>query len=309
MIVDGKEIKGVYLPLVTPFLGGEIDYVSLDRLLTRYLRSGVAGLVLLGTTGESPVLAREERDAVVDRVSTVVKGSLPLFLGIAGNDTRSVATTVRLAEDLPVDGYLITAPYYNRPTQAGLIAHFDALLTETERAVLVYNIPYRTGVNLENASLLNLVDRHRHLVGVKDSSGDIKQTLELLREGKDRLAVLTGEDHLFFASVACGGAGGILAAAHIQPESFVQVYNDLISGSRLVALARWNDLSRWIGLLFRESNPAPVKLWLADQGLLRSPECRLPLTAVSNSLAEELRRALPKDDAPAVDEDDHSAPS
>jgi 4-hydroxy-tetrahydrodipicolinate synthase len=296
--VTTQGIGGVYLPLVTPFLDGEVDHDSLDRLMARYRGAGFAGLILLGTTGESPVLSVEESDRIVEQVAGVLGGELPLYLGVGGNDTRAVAASVRRANELPVDGYLVTAPYYNRPSQTGLIAHFDAVVSETDRDVIVYNIPYRTGVNLENASLFELVGRHDHVVGIKDTSGNITQTLELLREGRGRLAVLAGDDHLFFASIALGGAGGVLAAAHVEPEKFVQVFRDLRAGEADAALDRWNELSAWIPLLFGEPNPAPVKRWLADQGLIRSAECRLPLTAVSDGLAERLRGDLPRDAAP-----------
>src|SRR4051812_23972953 len=288
-------LGGVYLPLVTPFLDGEVDHHSLERLLTRYRGSGIAGFVLLGTTGESPVLSGEESDAIVEQVAAVLGGELPLYLGVSGNDTRSVAATVRRSAGLPVDGYLVTAPYYNRPSQAGLIAHFDAVVSETDRDVIVYNIPYRTGVNLENASLFDLAERHRHIVGVKDTCGDIKQTLELLREGRGRLAVLAGDDHLFFASVALGGAGGILAAAHVEAESFVQVFRDLRVGNADAALDPGNQPSAGIPLLLGDPNPARLKQWLAAQGRSGSGECRLPLTAVSDQLVERLRRDVPRD--------------
>jgi 4-hydroxy-tetrahydrodipicolinate synthase len=297
---DHAPLGGVYLPLVTPFFEGEVDYDSLERLLARYRGSGVAGLVLLGTTGESPVLSIDEYERIVEYVSATLEGSLPLYLGVSGNDTREVAARLRRSNRLDVDGYLITAPYYNRPTQSGLIAHFDAVIAETDREVIVYNIPYRTGVNLLNATLFELVERNPRIVGVKDSSGEIKQTLELLREGRGRLSVLAGEDHLFYSSVALGGAGGILAAAHLEPEAFVEVHRSLQAGDLPAALDRWNRLSAWIPLLFGEPNPAPVKLWLADQGLIRSPECRLPLTPVSTELAGELRRRLPADAANLV---------
>lgn len=295
MTTEGQVLSGVYLPLVTPFVGGEVDYVSIERLLARYHRSGIAGLILLGTTGESPVLSVDESERIVDLVATVLQGSLPLYLGVSGNNTASVARAVQRSQRLAVDGYLVTCPYYNRPSQAGLIAHFGAVLAETDRNVIVYNIPYRTGVNLSNASMFELAERHPQIVGVKDSCGDIKQTIELVREGRGRLSVLAGEDHLFFASVALGGAGGVLAAAHVEPEAFVRVFDELQAGHLQTALAQWNELSPWIPLLFGEPNPAPVKVWLADQGLLRSPECRLPLTAVSEQLVEDLRRWLPDD--------------
>lgn len=293
MTTQRTRLRGVHLPLVTPFLHGAVDFASLDRLLDRYLDTGVASLVLLGTTGESPVLDADESQGVVERVAERARGTLPLYLGVSGNDTRSVAETVKAHSRLPVDGYLVTAPYYNRPSQVGLVAHFDAVVQETDRDVIVYNIPYRTGVNLSNASLFELLDRHDHIVGIKDSCGDVKQSMELLREGKERLAILAGDDHMFFASVALGGAGGILAASHIATESFVQVFEDLTAGNLAVARATWDVLSGWIPLLFVEPNPAPLKTWLASTGLISSPECRLPLAPISDELHAQLAHGLP----------------
>lgn len=156
-------------------------------------------------------------------------------------------------------------------------------MSETDRDVIVYNIPYRTGVNLHNDSLFTLADRHPHIVGVKDSSGDIKQSLELLREGSDRLAVLTGEDHLFFASVALGGAGGILAAAHIEPESFVRVFDELRGGNAAAALEHWNALSSWIPLLFGEPNPAPSRSGWRTRGSCSRPSAGFPSARSPNN--------------------------
>lgn len=295
MTTTEQPVSGVLLPLVTPFADGEIDEQSLARLLHRYRGSGISGLVLSGTTGESPTLSRHEVDRLVDLVAGELDGSLPIYLGVTGNDTRSVADDIAGLDRLPLDGYLVTAPYYNRPSQAGLGAHFDAVAEQTDRAVIVYNIPYRTGVNLANRTLLALADRHANIVGVKDSSGDIKQSLELIREGAGRLSVLTGEDHLFFLCVALGGAGGILAAGHVLPEHFVKVFDDLVAGRRDDALSTWNQLSPWVPLLFDEPNPVPLKAWLAGQGLISSPECRLPLTPATPELLTSLRDRLPCD--------------
>lgn len=295
MKADARSPRGVILPLVTPFVDDVVDHASVIRLLDRYLGSGISGLVLAGTTGESPVLTSGEVEDLVRIVAERVNGTLPVYLGVAGNDTRSVARQVEEHDSLPVDGYLVAAPYYNRPSQAGLAAHFDAVAGATDRAVIVYNIPYRTGVNIENHTLLALADRHDNVVGVKDSSGDTKQSLELIREGAGLLAVLTGEDHMFSTCVALGGAGGILAAAHVSPEQFVRVFEQLTTGTRDEALSTWNELAPWIPLLFGEPNPAPLKAWLAEQGLISSPEVRLPLTSVPPGLLASLREQLPPD--------------
>ena len=285
--------SGVLLPMVTPFLDDTVDHASIGRLLDRYLDSGIGGIVLAGTTGESPVLRNSEVEDIVRQVAEATRGALPVYLGVSGNDTYSVARTIGGYDSLPVDGYLVTAPYYNRPSQAGLSLHFDAVADATSRPIIVYNIPYRTGVNVENATLLGLADRHANVVGVKDSSGDARQSLELIRDGAGRLAVLTGEDHLFFVCVALGGAGGILASAHVCPERFVTVFTDLREGRRDRALETWNSLSRWIPALFQEPNPVPLKAWLAKQGLIYSPECRPPLSPVSPQLLASLGRLLP----------------
>jgi 4-hydroxy-tetrahydrodipicolinate synthase len=291
--INGQPVGGVLLPLVTPFSDGKVDERSLTQLIERYRATGISGVVLAGTTGESPVLSRGEVERVVECVAGELDGALPVYLGVTGNDTRSVVADIASHDRLPVDGYLVTAPYYNRPSQAGLGAHFDAVAEQTDRAVIVYNIPYRTGVNLENGTLLELADRHSNIVGIKDSSGDIKQSLELIRDGVGRLAVLTGEDHLFFTCVALGGAGGILASAHVLPEHFVKVFRDLTDGRREDALVTWNQLSPWIPLLFDEPNPVPLKAWLAEQGLISSPECRLPLVPATSALLAAIRERLP----------------
>jgi 4-hydroxy-tetrahydrodipicolinate synthase len=280
---------------VTPFRDGQVDERSLSQLVARYRDSGISGVVLAGTTGESPVLSRGEIERLVEHVAAELDGSLPIYLGVSGNDTVSVATGVEKLNRLPLDGYLVTTPYYSRPSQDGLRAHFDAVAGQTDRAIIVYNIPYRTGVNLHNATLLGLAERHSNIVGVKDSSGDVKQSLELIREGAGRLAVMTGEDHLFFVCVALGGAGGVLAAAHVLPEHFVKVFRDLTTGQRDDALSTWNRLSPWIPMLFEEPNPVPLKAWLASQGLISSPECRLPLTPASEGLLASMRERLPLD--------------
>lgn len=300
MNTQQPSLQGVHLPLVTPFLDGAVDFASLDRMLDRYLGTGIASLVLLGTTGESSVLDARESLQVTQHIAERTRGALPLILGVSGNNTRAVVDELRSLDQLPVDAYLVTTPYYNRPSQAGLIAHFDAVARETSRDIVVYNIPYRTGVNLSNESLFHLLDRHDHIIGIKDSCGDVKQSMELLREGRDRLAILAGDDHMFFTNVALGGAGGILAASHIATESFVRVFNDLVSGQLVSARAMWDQLSRWIPLLFIEPNPAPLKFVLALQGLITSPECRLPLTPVSEELREQIRERVLVDSLPEV---------
>jgi 4-hydroxy-tetrahydrodipicolinate synthase len=280
-------ISGVWVPLVTPFREGQLDLESYRRLVEHYLARGVAGLFPLGTTGEAPTLDADEQEAVVEATIAAAANRAPVFVGIGGNATRKVIKTIDRLGRLPFRGIVSVCPYYNRPTQDGLLQHFTALSEATDRKILVYNIPYRTSVNLANDTLLRLAERP-NIVGVKDSSGSIAQSLELLACKPDGFSVLTGEDALFFTMMCNGADGGILAAAHLATERFVEIARLVESNDHVAARAIWSSLGRLIPRLFREANPMPIKYCLWRQGLIRSPECRLPLSSISDGLVREL---------------------
>ncbi|MFC8096175.1 4-hydroxy-tetrahydrodipicolinate synthase [Streptomyces sp. NPDC057301] len=283
-----NKLEGVYLPLVTPFHDGAVDMESLRRLLEHYKGLGIAGLVLLGTTGESPTIEPDEQRALVATALDVVAGDLPLYVGVGGNSTKHVASGVASYESMDVDGYLVVTPYYNRPSADGLIEHFRAVAGETERTIIAYNVPYRTGVNLPTDTILELAATVPNIRAVKDATGNIIQSLDLLHRAPDDLAVLTGEDPLYFTSIANGAAGGILASAHLATTTFVEVAEALANERLEKARASWRGISAMIPTLFAESNPMPLKYCLWRLGLIRSAECRLPLTRVSQRLAGEL---------------------
>ncbi len=283
---------GVWLPIVTPFVDGEIDHAGYERLIEHYLRTGVAGLIPLGTTGESPTIDDAEAEALVERTVATVKGRAPILVGVGGNDTRKVVKAVKRLQRHDVQGILSVCPYYNRPSQDGMREHFTRVAEATDRPVLIYNIPYRTGVNLTNETLLALA-RIPNIAGVKDSSGNIAQSLELLRQRPPGFAVLTGEDAYFYTMLAHGGDGGILASAHVETALFLSVYERMVANDHQGALKAWSRLEPIVPMLFKEPNPVPVKHCLWRQGLIGSPECRLPLTRVSDALARELDRLVP----------------
>jgi 4-hydroxy-tetrahydrodipicolinate synthase len=291
------EISGIWLPIITPFVDGAVDLAGYERLLAHYLTRGVTGIFPLGTTGESPTLDEDEMEALVDRTVAVVGGQVPVFVGIGGNATAKVLKTLARLERYPFAGIVSVCPYYNRPSQDGLRAHFTRIAEATAREILIYNIPYRTSVNLANDTLLRLAELP-NIVGVKDSSGNLAQSLELLRHRPRGFAVMTGDDASLYTMLAHGGDGGILASAHLQTERFVAVYERMRANDHRAALTIWADLESLVPLLFREANPMPIKHALWRQGLIGSPECRLPLTRVSRELADELDDAV-RADAPA----------
>ena len=283
----GSRFSGVWLPIATPFAEGLVDWASYERLVHHYVERGVTGLIPLGTTGESPTIDESEADELIERTVEAVGGRAPILVGVGGNDTRKVVKAVKRIERWPVAGILSVCPYYSRPSQDGLRAHFTRVAEATNRPVLIYNIPYRTGVNMDNDTLLSLAGVP-NIAGVKDSSGNLAQSLDLLRRRPAGFAVLTGDDANFFTTLAHGGDGGILASAHVGTGRFLEVYRRMAANDHAGARAVWRELELQVALLFREPNPMPIKHCLWRQGLIRSAECRLPLTRVSDALAREL---------------------
>jgi len=288
------EISGIWLPAVTPFIDGEVDFASYEKLLEHYLAKGVTGIFPLGTTGESPTIDDDEMEAIVDRTVRVVAGRVPIFVGVGSNATRKVLKTLKRLERYTFAGIVSVCPYYNRPSQDGLREHFTRIAEATDREILIYNIPYRTSVNLKNETLMRLAELP-NIVGVKDSSGDLAQSLELLRLRPKGFAVMTGDDPLFYTMLAHGGDGGILASAHVRTELFAGVYERTTKNDHQGARTLWAKLETLVPLLFKEANPMPIKHCLWRQGLIRTPECRLPLTRISEALAAELDRLVPTD--------------
>lgn len=282
-----SKISGLWLPLVTPFKDGAVDHSSYERLIDHYIARGVDGLFPLGTTGESPTLDEAEIDELVERTVARVAGRVPVFVGVGGNATHKVEKTLHRLHRFAFDGIVSVCPYYNRPGQDGLLAHFRRIAAATDRDVLIYNIPYRTAVNLSNDSLLELAGMP-NIVGVKDSSGILAQSLELLQRKPAGFSVLTGEDALFFTMMANGADGGILAASHLLTEQFVEVGRRFADNDVAGARTAWAPLAAFVPLLFAEANPMPIKYLLWRQGLIASPECRLPLTRISDALARRL---------------------
>jgi 4-hydroxy-tetrahydrodipicolinate synthase len=292
-----SSLHGLWLPLVTPFRDGVLDEASLRRLLRHYGSLPVNGLILAATTGESLTLEPDETERLVFTVSDEARSlnHLPICLGLAGSNTSALLDALARTADWPIDGYLISCPYYSRPSQRGLEIHFRALADRAEHPVMLYNIPYRTGVNLGNESMLRLAE-HPNIVGLKDCSADRRQSLDLLHRRPDSFAVLTGEDAQYQEALGDGADGGILASAHVETEAFAEVQSLTSAGECDAAMTRWRSVADLTRLLFSEPSPAPIKYWLWRIGLIDSAELRLPMTDVSRELAgrldEEIERRL-----------------
>jgi len=280
-------LNGIFLPVITPFYKGEVDISSYRHLIKTYMNMGISGIIPLGTTGEVPVLSVKETEMILDVTLETVNSSIPVIAGHGGNHTGQVIEKLNMIHKYPVDGILSVCPYYNRPGQEGLRHHFTRISEATDLDIIIYNIPYRTGVNMTNETLLKLAEL-KNITGVKDSCGDIMQTLRLISEKPENFSVLTGEDIMFFTNICHGGNGGILASSHLFTNSFVTAYQAIRENDIDLARECWKRVETIIPHLFTEPNPVPLKHCLFHQGLIRSPEVRLPLTNISRTLAKKL---------------------
>lgn len=274
--------SGIWVPLVTPFKHDAVDHAALRRLVEIYVEAGVSGLVALGTTGEPSSLNATEQDAVLDTVLGAASGTA-VIVGMAGNHTGHLRDAVVRLGDLPVAGILTPAPYYVRPSQAGLLDHFMRLADTSPKPLVIYDIPYRTGVQIEQHTLLTLA-AHPRIAAVKDCAGSLDKTLALILDG--RLQVLAGDDMQLFTTLCLGGHGAIAASAHMHPERFVAIYRAVAEGRLNDGRRMFHALVPMIRALFSEPNPAPVKAALAVRGLLCN-EIRPPMTLASERFMKD----------------------
>lgn len=289
-----SQLQGLWLPLVTPFRDGELDEASLRRLARHYADGPVDGLILAATSGEGMTLGMAELQRVVALVRDGIADSgrsLPVCLGLSGAGTAKMQDALDQTARWPIDGYLIASPYYVRPSQRGLLQHFTALADHAARPIVLYNIPYRTAVNLDNATLLRLAE-HPNIVGLKDCGADRAQSIDLLRLRPAGFRILTGDDAQYYEALADGADGGILLSAHIETDGFAAVHRHWRQGNRAAALACWESIRELTSLLFAEPSPAPAKYWLARTGLIARADVRLPMVEVSAALAARLDREI-----------------
>jgi len=287
-------MHGLWLPLVTPFRNGRLDEISLRRLTRHYAAQSIDGFILGATSGEGMTL----REAELERLAAIVRDEMaaggrnvPIGLGLSGADTSRMKERLDETADWPIDFYLIASPYYVRPSQRGIIAHFEALADQAAWPLALYNIPYRCAVGITNQTMLRLAE-HPNIVGLKDCGASREQSIALLRDRPESFRVLTGEDANYFEALGDGADGGILLSAHLETATFASVYSELKQGNHGAAEARWREVAELTRLLFTEPSPAPAKYWLWRTGLIDSPEVRLPMVEVSSELAATLDREI-----------------
>lgn len=283
------ELKGTVTALVTPFKDGEIDLESLRRLVNFQVSSGVRGLLACGCTGEPATLSDGEKTAVIETVLEASEGKLPVIAGTGTNSTSSSVLFTRTVSRLPVDAVLVITPYYNKPTPQGQIAHYTTVAEASEKPLIIYNVPGRTGTCMTVETLAELGE-HPNIIGVKDAAGSIER-VTLLR-GISDMVYMSGDDHLALPQILMGASGVVSVTSNTAPSLVAQMVDLGLSGSVLKARELHERLFPLFTALFLETNPGPVKKALQIQGIIADDSQRLPLVSVGEKTASTVKRIL-----------------
>ena len=282
--------RGVLPALVTPFRDGDVDEDAFIRLVERQIAGGVHGLVPVGTTGETATLSHDEHRRVVELCVKTAAGRVPVIAGAGSNSTKEAIELVRHAKQVGADGALVVTPYYNRPSQEGLYAHYRAINDAVQLPVLVYNVPGRTGSDISNEVLARLAQLP-NIVGIKDATGDlVRASLQRLACGEDWV-MLSGDDPTALGYMAHGGHGCISVTANVAPEACSAFYNAALGGDWPSALYHQDRLVRLHKALFADASPSPTKFALAHLGLC-AEDVRLPIAPCSEPARAEVLAAM-----------------
>jgi 4-hydroxy-tetrahydrodipicolinate synthase len=287
-----KLLRGTGVALITPFKdNGEVDYDALGRLLDNIISNGVNYVVTLGTTGETPTLSKEEKGAIINFTYDKVAGRVPVVVGIGGNNTAEVVENLRSYPLEKAVAVLSASPYYNKPSQEGIFQHYKAIAKASPKPVILYNVPGRTGSNITAATTLRLAKEVKQIAGIKEASGNMVQCMHILNDAPLDFLVVSGDDHLTLPLIACGMQGVISVAANCFAQDFSSMVQLALDGNFEEARKLHYKLLEGNDLLFAENNPAGVKAFLAQQGIIGN-FLRLPLTPLSKDVDSKVQAFL-----------------
>lgn len=281
------QIKGTGVALITPFQADfTVDAEALKRLVVDVTQGGVDFLVALGTTSEAPTLSELEKKMVVRTILEANNGRLPVVLGVGGNNTAAVIEQLNQTDFTGIDAILSVVPYYNKPSQQGMLAHFEAIADKSPVPVILYNVPGRTGASLKAATCLQLA-QHNNIIAVKEASGDLVQIMEILRDRPEGFGVLSGDDAITMPLIALGAEGVISVAANAWPHDFSRMVQLQMDGETAEARRLHYNMLAITGLLFADGSPGGVKALMAHRGLCHET-VRLPLVQVNQQVRTQI---------------------
>ncbi|MBV9960731.1 MAG: 4-hydroxy-tetrahydrodipicolinate synthase [Parafilimonas sp.] len=282
-------LRGTGVAIITPFKkNGDVDYDALHKMIDFVIGGGIEYIVTLGTTGEAPTLSSPEKKDVIKYTCDVVKKRVPVVVGIGGNNT---AELIHELETFPLDdaiAVLSTSPYYNKPSQEGLYEHYKALAINSPKPILLYNVPGRTSKNIEADTTIRLANDAENIGGIKEASGDFAQCMKILRDAPKDFLVVSGDDALAMPQIACGMNGVISVAANAYPKEFSDMVRSSLKSDFKKAKSLNDQLVGAYELMFVENNPAGVKAFLSEMGLIKN-NLRLPVVPVQKKLQEKIK--------------------
>jgi 4-hydroxy-tetrahydrodipicolinate synthase len=280
-------LRGTGVALVTPFKDDKsIDFDALQAVINFVIEGGVQYIVTLGTTGETPTLSKEEKLDIIQATFSTVSGRVPVVIGIGGNSTHEVIKEIDAFPTEKATAILSASPYYNKPSQEGIFQHYKALASATTRPIILYNVPGRTGSNINVATTVRLAIEVDTIAGMKEASGNMAQCMQLLRDKPQEFMVVSGDDALALPQIACGMDGIISVAANAFPKDFCRMVASALAGDFTGARTINNDLMPGYNLLFAENNPAGVKAFLSEMGIIKN-HLRLPLVPLSAAIQQQ----------------------
>ncbi|MGD0030739.1 4-hydroxy-tetrahydrodipicolinate synthase [Paenibacillus illinoisensis] len=287
-----QQIQGIYVPVITPFTkDNQLDIPSFRNYITHMANSGIHGLVINGTTGESPTVSWDEVEQLVQVTKETllsINKTIPIVVGTGTNDTASTVKRTQMAGELGADAVLVVTPYYNRPTEEGIFEHFR-VTAEVGVPIIVYEIPARTGVRVSVDTMKRIMNLDG-VIGLKDSTNGVELMSELVRSGSK--PILCGDDAFFYDMLSEGAAGGMLASANINTEQFIEVYDRFKNGDKEGSREQFTRVAPFIDHLFAEPAPAMIKWLLVNQGVISCDQLRLPLMPASEQLKAKMDEYL-----------------
>ena len=286
------KFKGTGVALVTPFNKvGAVDYNALEKLVEFQINSGTDYLVVQGTTGESVSLNENEKVAVLEFIIEVNKNQLPIVLGVGGNNTSHVIEQLKKFSKYNIDGILSVSPYYNKPSQEGIYAHYEALAQCTEIPIILYNVPGRTSSNISPETTLRLAKNFKNIIGIKEASGNLEQIMEIILNRQESFLVISGDDALTLPHLAVGGDGVISVVANAFPKDFSTMVNAAMAENMNLAREMHFKLFEIVQFLFADGNPGGIKYVLKLIGICED-NVRLPLVNINEQTANKLYKLV-----------------
>ncbi len=289
-----ETLRGTGVALVTPFNSrGTIDLDSLGKVIDSVIDGGAEYLVTLGTTGETPVLNNKEKVELINYTYEKARNRVPVIVGIGGNDTADLISDL---ENFPLDesvAILSASPYYNKPSQEGIFQHYKAIAEVSPKPIILYNVPGRTGRNMTAQTTLRIANEVDNVAGIKEASGDMAQCMQILRDRAEEFLVVSGDDALALPQIACGMDGVISVAANCFPKKFTEMVRLSLKGDFAAAKLLNDELIEGYDILFVENNPAGVKAFLAEDGLIAN-YLRMPLVPLSSDVMKRVKEFMSK---------------